>query len=62
MIDPRPLCRFCGRRWAPAQGVDATTHYCEACSTERRAHATKAFAADGKRAFQVGGYVVRAAK
>ncbi len=61
-MDPRPACRFCGRRGSPPQGVDATVHYCEVCSTERRRHAKATFDMDGKKPVQVGGYVVRAAK
>jgi hypothetical protein len=31
MIDPRPKCIKCGRRWVPCEGVDATTEACGVC-------------------------------
>jgi hypothetical protein len=63
VIDPRPICRFCGRRWTPAEGVDANVHFCGTCSPERRAHAAAMFDAEALEAVEIeGGYEVRALK
>lgn len=61
-MDPRPVCRHCGRRWVPPEGVDATVHYCPRCSGSRRALADSTFKADGKVTTFLGGYVLRAKK
>lgn len=29
--DPRPLCRLCGARWVPPEGVDASVTDCKQC-------------------------------
>jgi hypothetical protein len=62
MIDPRPSCRFCGRRWVPREGVDATVAFCGRCRAARQASANRSFEAQNKQAVMVGGYVVRVAK
>lgn len=61
-MDPRPKCRFCGRPWAPPEGVDATVHYCSTCSSERQERARSVFASQGRETVMVGGYVLRAKK
>ncbi len=62
MIDPRPACGFCGRKWVPREGVDATVIFCGRCRAAREALAARSFEAQDKRAVMVGGYVVRVAK
>lgn len=57
--DLRPSCRYCGRIWQPAQGVDANTAYCPACSEQRRATAREAVIALGALEVRTGNYVVR---
>ncbi len=36
-IDPRPKCIRCGKRWVPAEGLDATCWPCDDCYREREA-------------------------
>lgn len=62
MIDPRPTCRFCGRRWVPREGVDATIAFCGRCRSARKDAATRAFDAQDKRSEMVGRYIVRVEK
>jgi hypothetical protein len=61
-MDPRPICRNCGRRWLPPEGVDATIHFCSRCSKERRESSRKAEVASGRQRVRVGPYLLRVAK
>lgn len=58
MNDPRPICRYCSRRWLPPAGVDANKSFCRRCAPERRAHAEAAIKASGRVPVQIGGYVL----
>lgn len=62
MIDPRPTCRFCGKRWVPREGVDATIAFCGRCRVKRRESATRAFDAMDKRSVVVGRHILRVEK
>lgn len=56
-FDIRPTCITCGRRWQPAEGVDATRTSCSVCASERRAAAQRALAETGA-PVRVGAYYV----
>jgi hypothetical protein len=58
MIDPRPICRSCGRRWTPREGQDATIAFCRVCAGERRAEAVRHHTTRGT-TVQRGAYAVR---
>lgn len=60
--DPRPLCRSCGKPWAPPEGVYAHATSCPKCRRARRASADRAFRAAGKRSVVVAGYGLRVSK
>jgi hypothetical protein len=60
--DPRPACRFCGRRWTPEEGVDAGDHFCAKCVVDRQAAASTAFSEAGTETVQIGDYDVQARK
>lgn len=62
MMDPRPVCRFCARRWTPREGQDATTSFCRACLPARRRASSGTFEKQGKVLRQVGKHQVRVAK
>ncbi len=56
------LCRFCNQPWTPGEGVDASLHYCGACSAERKVLAAEAFEGHKTVTSSDGRYVVTLSK
>jgi hypothetical protein len=61
-MDVRAVCKFCGRRWLPPEGVSASVHYCPACTSERTQEAQLSARAAEKVNVRRGVYAVRVPK